>query len=151
MTMQNEEQKMYRFKKWTSDEERAEVMKIIKYQQNGLVNGESLAAHPELKGYFEPVEQNEPQLSAELKAKYNDLRPHIKSGVVQEKIDEVFNWFATALEEQRKEYEELIYDLADDGDCWFDHHGFCQEHSWFAVEPECPHARAKSILKLKDV
>lgn len=52
--------------------------------------------------------QNEPQLSAQLKSKYNDLRPYIKSGVVQEKIDEVFNWFATALEEQRAKYAKKI-------------------------------------------
>lgn len=55
---------------------------------------------------------NEPQLTAEMRAKYNDLRPYIKSGVVQEKIDEVFNWFATALEEQGiKQYKKALSDM----------------------------------------
>jgi len=34
------------------------------------------------------------KFTRELKLKYNDLRPYIKSGVLQEKIDELFNWFA---------------------------------------------------------
>lgn len=45
--------------------------------------------------------QNKPQLSAEMQSKYNELRPYIKSGVVQEKIDEVFNWFAATLVEKQ--------------------------------------------------
>lgn len=58
---------------------------------------------PEWFEKIEPTTDNKPQLSAEMQSKYNELRPYIKSGVVQEKIDEVFNWFATALEEQKKE------------------------------------------------
>lgn len=40
----------------------------------------------------------------------------------------------------------LIGDLTDPGDCWYDHHGYCQEHGWFATTPRCPHARAKDVL-----
>lgn len=40
---------------------------------------------------------------------------------------------------------ELIKDLVDEGDCYFDHHGYCQAHGWTG-EGECPHSRAKAIL-----
>jgi hypothetical protein len=40
----------------------------------------------------------------------------------------------------------LIRDLADPDPCEFDHHGYCQAHGWTAIEPACPHARAKRIL-----
>lgn len=41
----------------------------------------------------------------------------------------------------------VLEDLADmEGKCSFDHHGFCQEHSWFRTEPKCPHARAQAAL-----
>lgn len=42
---------------------------------------------------------------------------------------------------------ELIQDLADPDECWYDHHGYCQAHSWFEVDPRCPHARAREALK----
>jgi hypothetical protein len=39
---------------------------------------------------------------------------------------------------------ELVRDLADPDPCThFDHHGYCQTHGWFAVEPPCPHGRAR--------
>ncbi len=60
--IKNEPQQMYRFRKWISDEERAEVMKIIKYTKGGLIYQDSYDAHPELQSYFELVNQNEPQL-----------------------------------------------------------------------------------------
>lgn len=42
---------------------------------------------------------------------------------------------------------ELVHDLIDPGECWFDHHGYCQEHGWMETEPPCPHARAKEALR----
>lgn len=43
---------------------------------------------------------------------------------------------------------ELLDALVDDGDCWFDHHGGCQEHGYLELEPgeKCPHAEAKELL-----
>jgi hypothetical protein len=41
----------------------------------------------------------------------------------------------------------VVQDMLDESDCRFDHHGFCQTHSWFDVDlRECPHARAKKLL-----
>lgn len=42
----------------------------------------------------------------------------------------------------------LIRDLTDPGECWFDHHGGCQEHGYLVLEPgeKCPHAEAKELL-----
>ena len=51
------------------------------------------------------------------------------------------------LEEENKKLRALVGDLADDGTCWYDHHGYCQEHGWFATDPKCPHARAREITK----
>lgn len=44
--------------------------------------------------------------------------------------------------------ESLLHDLADheDGDCRFDHHGYCQEHGWFATDPKCPIQRYKELM-----
>lgn len=39
----------------------------------------------------------------------------------------------------------LVSDLADMGKCWYDHHGYCQEHVWLQSGP-CPHARAQSLF-----
>ena len=44
------------------------------------------------------------------------------------------------------EMEAVIGDLVDADECYFDHHGHCQAHNWFAVAPPCPHARAKRLL-----
>ena len=41
---------------------------------------------------------------------------------------------------------DLIRDLYDDSDCWYDHHGYCQGHGWMKTDPACPHARAKTML-----
>ena len=51
------------------------------------------------------------------------------------------------LEEENQKLRALVDDLADDGTCWYDHHGYCQEHGWFATDPRCPHARARDIAK----
>ena len=40
---------------------------------------------------------------------------------------------------------DLISDLTDMGDCYYDHHGYCQEHGWFMSGSECPHARARKL------
>jgi hypothetical protein len=40
---------------------------------------------------------------------------------------------------------ELISDLTSEGDCWYDHHGYCQEHMWFYDDVVCPHKRAKEL------
>lgn len=40
----------------------------------------------------------------------------------------------------------IIEQLVDEDDCSFDHHGYCQEHSWFDTEEKCPDARAKEFL-----
>lgn len=54
---------------------------------------------------------------------------------------------ARELEEENQKLRALVDDLADDGTCWYDHHGYCQEHGWFATDPRCPHARARDIAK----
>ena len=40
---------------------------------------------------------------------------------------------------------QLIADLTDPDDCWFDHHGGCQTHGYLSLEQGqlCPHAEAK--------
>ncbi len=45
---------------------------------------------------------------------------------------------------------QLLSDLADDGECRCDHHGYCQEHAWFSTDEVCPHKRAKDLLDWKD-
>jgi hypothetical protein len=39
----------------------------------------------------------------------------------------------------------ILRDLIDPADCWYDHHGYCQAHAWLQ-EGECPHARGKRWL-----
>lgn len=43
---------------------------------------------------------------------------------------------------------ELLESLVDDGDCWFDHHGGCQEHGYLSLEPGevCPQQQIKDML-----
>lgn len=43
------------------------------------------------------------------------------------------------------ELRELLADLTDPDECWFDHHGYCQAHGWMQTDPPCPHARAKQL------
>lgn len=50
-----------------------------------------------------------------------------------------------ALYRENGQLLDLIYDLADDGQCRLDHHGYCQEHGWMETT-ECPHARARRVL-----
>jgi hypothetical protein len=45
---------------------------------------------------------------------------------------------------------DLIADLTDPDPCWYDHHGYCQAHGWFATDPACPHARAKAFAARAD-
>lgn len=49
----------------------------------------------------------------------------------------------------RAENEQLIALALDfvceDDDCYFDHHGYCQAHGWFEIDPRCPHARVKEL------
>lgn len=43
---------------------------------------------------------------------------------------------------------ELLESLIDGGECWFDHHGGCQEHGYLSLEPGelCPQEEAKRLL-----
>ncbi|GHJ21599.1 MULTISPECIES: hypothetical protein [Streptomyces] len=45
---------------------------------------------------------------------------------------------------------EVLRDLVDPDDCYYDHHGYCQAHGWFDTAPACPHARAKKLLAQAD-
>lgn len=40
---------------------------------------------------------------------------------------------------------ELLGELVDPDDCWFDHHGYCQAHN--LQEKPCPHERARDLLR----
>lgn len=44
----------------------------------------------------------------------------------------------------------LIADLADPDPCYLDHHGYCQTHGWLAVDPPCPHERARKMGLVDD-
>jgi hypothetical protein len=113
---------------------------------------------------------NEPQLSAEIERKFQELMTELlhadMPGLTDKNIPEsikkeaeanfrkrltpiIKHFLATALEEQRKEYTDILEDLIDEDECSYDHHGYCQTHSWFETEPKCPHARAKAILEGK--
>ena len=77
-------------------------------------------------------------------------------------LDEFDRWLATHDAEKRAEWEaeqgepekpserihQLIHDLTDPGECWFDHHGGCQEHGYLTLQPgeKCPHAEARELL-----
>lgn len=43
---------------------------------------------------------------------------------------------------------QLLADLVDPDDCWFDHHGGCQAHGYLDLEQGllCPHEEAKRLL-----
>lgn len=41
--------------------------------------------------------------------------------------------------------EAALRDLVDPDPCYFDHHGYCQAHSWLQ-SGRCPHARAAELL-----
>ncbi|MFJ5294487.1 hypothetical protein [Streptomyces sp. NPDC088348] len=44
-----------------------------------------------------------------------------------------------------EELQQLVADFIDPDPCEFDHHGYCQAHYWSAIEPACPHGRAKKL------
>lgn len=51
-------------------------------------------------------------------------------------------------EEQIVKLKELLSELVDPDDCWFDHHGGCQAHGFLSLNGQtCPHAEAKAILQ----
>lgn len=71
----------------------------------------------------------------------------VKAGEPLERSQEVARaGLAAALLIAVRPYVNLLADLVDSDECWFDHHGYCQAHAWFATEPVCPHARAKKLL-----
>ncbi len=43
---------------------------------------------------------------------------------------------------------ELLEAFVDDSECWFDHHGGCQQHGYLSLRPEqlCPQEEVKQIL-----
>lgn len=47
-----------------------------------------------------------------------------------------------------RDIEQLIRDLIDPDDCWFDHNGGCQAHGYLELQAGemCPHAKAKAWL-----
>lgn len=51
-------------------------------------------------------------------------------------------------EKPSERIHQLIHDLTDPGECWFDHHGGCQEHGYLTLQPgeKCPHAEARELL-----
>lgn len=53
-----------------------------------------------------------------------------------------------AMREQEAQMRQLIRDMTDPGECWFDHRGGCQEHGYLELKPGelCPHAEAKQLL-----
>jgi hypothetical protein len=50
--------------------------------------------------------------------------------------------------EPSEQIKQLLADLIDPDDCWFDHHGGCQAHGYLSLKPgeKCPHAEAKELL-----
>lgn len=50
-----------------------------------------------------------------------------------------------AAAEQREQITQVLLDLVDPDDCWFDHHGGCQAHGYLSLKPGelCPVAAAK--------
>lgn len=52
-----------------------------------------------------------------------------------------------ALRARAERAEALVAELVDEGECWFDHHGNCQEHYVFGDNVTCPHKAAKALLK----
>lgn len=48
------------------------------------------------------------------------------------------------LRQQSSVLRELLIELTDEGDCRYDHHGYCQAHS-LDTDP-CPHSRSKTLI-----
>jgi hypothetical protein len=53
-----------------------------------------------------------------------------------------------ALTAERDKWKALAVDLADPEDCFYDHHGYCQEH--LLHERPCPHEQVKAALREQD-
>jgi hypothetical protein len=55
---------------------------------------------------------------------------------------------ADSLTEHGTTIAQLVRDLVDPDDCWFDHHGGCQAHGYLSLQPGemCPQAEAKAWL-----
>ena len=51
-------------------------------------------------------------------------------------------------EEPSDQVKQLLRDMTDPDNCWFDHHGGCQAHGYLSLQPgeKCPHAEAKELL-----
>lgn len=55
-----------------------------------------------------------------------------------------------ARQDEREQLADIVRDLFDDSPCGsFDHHGYCQHHSWLS-DKRCPHARAREVLAALD-
>jgi hypothetical protein len=50
----------------------------------------------------------------------------------------------------RETLVELVRDFLDPDPCSFDHHGYCQAHSWLCGGTPCPHGRAREVLAAID-
>jgi hypothetical protein len=43
----------------------------------------------------------------------------------------------------------IVRDLVDEDECWFDHHGGCQAHGYLSLRPgeKCPHQKGRELLE----
>ena len=46
----------------------------------------------------------------------------------------------------RQDLIDLVAKLTDSEPCYYDHHGYCQQHS---VDSPCPHEAAKELLSIE--
>ena len=65
---------------------------------------------------------------------FEEDRPAVRAGLV------------AVLAIVERDHLSIVRDFTDPDPCHFDHHGYCQAHGWFSVDPRCPHARAKELL-----
>lgn len=70
--------------------------------------------------------------------------------------DEVLAALSAVPVEGEVEWEQvkrLVRDMTDAGECWFDHHGGCQEHGYLSLGPgeKCPHTEAKELIAAWEV
>ncbi|KUM31872.1 hypothetical protein AQ436_01780 [Arthrobacter sp. EpRS66] len=56
------------------------------------------------------------------------------------------------MQEREAQLRQLVRDLLDMDDCWFDHHGGCQAHGYLSLKPGelCPHAEGKQLLGMEE-
>ncbi|MFH8405541.1 hypothetical protein ACH4FX_12310 [Streptomyces sp. NPDC018019] len=52
---------------------------------------------------------------------------------------------AVGLENEVARLRGLVADFMDPDPCHYDHHGYCQAHSWLQTDPACPHRRAREL------